>query len=395
MRPKLTIALPTDQHEQYLTDRNTLVVTAYNATPYDLTPVGGPENGWLLDSLVYEIDIKTNEVLFKWRSSDHPEAIPLNGTYIPFGGSSGDGTNITQAFDYFHHNAIQTFEDGYLVSSRHYWTVYYISKSTGEVIWQIDVSLLRDWSVLCGANFAQGGNGADFELGPGSNFSWQHDVRAQRQQDDTILMHMHDNANWEPGEFNISKGLFLTVDEKAKKVTEKATFYDHKNPAFSFAEGVCQPLDNGHVLMEYGIVPRAKEFDANSEVVWEAQFGLTLQISSYRMYRQAWSGFPKTRPKASACKKSSGEVEVFMSWNGATNFDGWLIYSGKNKGKGKTTRTEVHKNGFETNATISASDYVTVEAINCTNVPGYSLYNSHSRPVTFSETVKVNATCSF
>lgn len=129
-----------DQHEQYLTDRGTLVVTAYNATPYDLTPVGGPKDGWLLDGLVYEIDIKTNEILFKWRASDHPQAIPLNGTYIPLSSDSGLGNNITQAFDYFHHNAIQAFEDGYIVSSRHFWTAYYISKKTGEVIWQIDVS---------------------------------------------------------------------------------------------------------------------------------------------------------------------------------------------------------------------------------------------------------------
>lgn len=217
----------------------------------------------------------------------------------------------------------------------------------------------------------------------------------ERLDDKKILMRMHNNANYAPLELNITTGLFLIVDEGAKTVAKKAAVYDHKNPVPSFAEGVCQTLDNGHLLMEYGIIPRAKEFNAAQEVVWDASFGHTLQLSSYRMYRQSWSGFPKTRPKTSACKNKNGKVEVFMSWNGATNFDGWVIYSGSGKGRGKTARTEVHKVGFETNATISATDYVTVEAVNCTNIPGYRTYTSHSRPVTFSETVQVNATCSF
>lgn len=381
-----------DQHEQYLTDHGTLLVTAYNATPWDLSPVGGPAKGWLLDGLVYEIDIKTNKVLFKWRASDHPETIPLNGTNIPYGdNTAGDGTNITEAFDYFHHNAIQAFEDGYIVSSRHYWTAFYISKATGDVIWQINVSW-KEYSPVWTSLTRQGGNGGDFKLGPGANFSWQHDVRVKRREDQKIVMHMHNNANFEPLTRHDTTGLFLIVDEHAKTVTEKAAIYDHKNPVASFAEGSCQPLNNGHVLMEYGIVSQAKEFNGAQELVWEAQYGFTEQTSSYRMYRHDWSGIPKSRPKVSACRADDGQTKVFMSWNGATNYDEWVIYTGTGDEAYKAS-LRVKKGGFETEATISATNHVRIEATNCQGGGERNDFPRYGAGGSFSDTVKVRETC--
>jgi hypothetical protein len=43
-----------DLHEIYITNPNTVVVTANNVTQADLRSVGGPRNGWVVDSLVYE-----------------------------------------------------------------------------------------------------------------------------------------------------------------------------------------------------------------------------------------------------------------------------------------------------------------------------------------------------
>lgn len=54
-----------DNHESLITPQESILVTAYNSTPYDLSSVGGPKNGWLSDSQFYEIDIKTNRTLFK------------------------------------------------------------------------------------------------------------------------------------------------------------------------------------------------------------------------------------------------------------------------------------------------------------------------------------------
>lgn len=54
-----------DLHEIYITPNNTMLVTANNVTTTDLTTLGGLTMGYVVDGLVYEIDIATNEVLFR------------------------------------------------------------------------------------------------------------------------------------------------------------------------------------------------------------------------------------------------------------------------------------------------------------------------------------------
>lgn len=34
-----------------------------------------------LDSLIYEIDLNTNETLFRWSSIEHVDEFPLNGSH--------------------------------------------------------------------------------------------------------------------------------------------------------------------------------------------------------------------------------------------------------------------------------------------------------------------------
>lgn len=60
-----------DLHESYITPNNTLLVTMYNTTTADLTSVGGPENGYILNPLAAEIDIATSEVIWTWSALQH------------------------------------------------------------------------------------------------------------------------------------------------------------------------------------------------------------------------------------------------------------------------------------------------------------------------------------
>jgi hypothetical protein len=48
-----------DLHESYVTDRGSLLVTGYNLTQADLTSVNGSAQGWVYDSLFFDIDIET------------------------------------------------------------------------------------------------------------------------------------------------------------------------------------------------------------------------------------------------------------------------------------------------------------------------------------------------
>jgi hypothetical protein len=83
--PNVTHDCYHDQHESFLTPQGTIVTSAYNTTQADLTSVGGPADGWILDGMFHEIDIKTNEVLFTWRSTDHLDEIPFTASKQPLG----------------------------------------------------------------------------------------------------------------------------------------------------------------------------------------------------------------------------------------------------------------------------------------------------------------------
>ena len=134
-----------DFHESFITDRDTLIVSAYNATPTDLSAVGGPKNGWVYDSLVYELDIASGKVLFKWSSLEH---VPVTNSKWPLNGA---GQNQSVPWDYFHINSVVNVGPGYyLVNSRHCWQTRLVDKK-GSVVWMI-----------------QGDNGGDFVTLPAS-----------------------------------------------------------------------------------------------------------------------------------------------------------------------------------------------------------------------------------
>ena len=136
-----------DLHEIYVTQRNTALVTANNVTQTDLRSVGGPENGWFVDSMIYEIDIETNKILFRWRSSDHLEEIPLAASVYPLGSEGFHGTKQSNAWGYFHINAVAPYDDGYLISSRYLCSAIAID-GEGNVKWRLQVGLMLEFCAL-------------------------------------------------------------------------------------------------------------------------------------------------------------------------------------------------------------------------------------------------------
>lgn len=86
-----------DIHEQQMTPRNTLVVSTYNNTQYNLSSIGGPADGWIVDAVVFELDVATGGVLWSWHALDH---LPLNASHQPLSDKSGNGT-IEAPWDWF------------------------------------------------------------------------------------------------------------------------------------------------------------------------------------------------------------------------------------------------------------------------------------------------------
>jgi hypothetical protein len=124
-----------DLHESHISARNTLLVTAYNVTQQSLTSIGGTPEDYMLDSLFYEIDIATNEVVHSWSALEHVDQIALTDSKQ---GIDDDHGTREQPWDAYHINSVELFDQGYLISLRHYWSGYYVH-SNGTVMWQFSV----------------------------------------------------------------------------------------------------------------------------------------------------------------------------------------------------------------------------------------------------------------
>jgi Arylsulfotransferase (ASST) len=61
-----------------VTERGSLLVTGYNLTQVDLTSVNGSADGWIYNSLFFEIDIESKEILFQWSALE--TRIPISNT---------------------------------------------------------------------------------------------------------------------------------------------------------------------------------------------------------------------------------------------------------------------------------------------------------------------------
>jgi hypothetical protein len=60
-----------DLHDFQLTDRGTALLLAYQPEPFDLSVVGGPASGTVVDSVVQEINLADGRLVFQWRGLDH------------------------------------------------------------------------------------------------------------------------------------------------------------------------------------------------------------------------------------------------------------------------------------------------------------------------------------
>lgn len=131
-----TFECQADLHESYITDEGTLLVTAYNLTQANLSTVGGAVDGWVADSLFYEIDIQTQDVLFSWSALG--SGIGINSSKLALNESGTVSGTVENPFDWFHINSVQKVGTGYLVNGRNVWTSFMISAAR-DIQWEFEV----------------------------------------------------------------------------------------------------------------------------------------------------------------------------------------------------------------------------------------------------------------
>ncbi|KAL3439143.1 ASST-domain-containing protein [Aspergillus tetrazonus] len=349
-----------DIHESAITEHGTILVTAVNVTQTDLTSVGGERDGWVQDGLVYEIDIETNEVLFRWSAVEHSEQLPLEYVEYPLNDA---GRNSSVPYEYPHLNSVAKYGDTYLVSSRYMCSIFLLDKE-GDLVWLF-----------------HGQKGGTYTLPstPGSTFCYQHDARIHAHTypghpNETITLSLHNNDNTDATiPRRLTTGLVFNLHPFNKSATLVSRTYDARDPVSAVSQGNYQVLPSngtgtglgGHYVAGHGAVPKIEEYDPAGKVVMRGWFGAKIENTStssydwtsYRAYRENWLGRPRSRPSIVACREEDEQkIDVWVSWNGATDVKGWRIYGLSSSSQGERMRVlrDVVKSGFETRAVLGA-----------------------------------------
>jgi hypothetical protein len=318
-----------DHHEFLITPENTALITIYSKVPMDLSGVGGPLEGVALDGIVQEIDIDSGQLIFEWHSLDH---IGLEESlYEP-------APDLAAAFDYFHINSIDVYdEDHLLISARRTCAVYKVDRKTGEVIWRL------------------GGEHSDFKMGAGVRTALQHDAR--RNSDGTITIFDNGNVN----RVDQSRGIVVEVDEDKMSAT-LVREYTHPDRVLSDTQGNVQVLPNGNVFVGWGSAPYFSEFNHHGELLFHAAF--PAEGETYRAFRLPWSGQPNDDPAIAAESGPEDEVNIYASWNGATEVTTWQVLAGSAPDRLEPLASAPHQ-GFETVITVHTTEpYVGLTALN-------------------------------
>jgi len=320
-----------DVHEFLISPQDTALITVYNQVPHDLSSVGGPKEGMVWEGVAQEIDIETGEVLFEWHSLDHVELDE----------SVDEPKGPEKPFDYFHINSIDIDHDGnWIISARNTSTAYKIDRKGGEIIWRL------------------GGKKSDFEMGQGSEFAHQHDAR--RQPDGTLTIFDNGAHPWVHGQ---SRGIVLELDEEKMSAT-LARVYTSPEKLRATSQANMQVLPNDNVFIGWGSEASLSEFSSDGELLFNANLpGRRHQkTESYRAFRFPWSGQPSEDPAVAAEPASDDKVNVYASWNGATEVTSWEILAGPSPDQLKPVGS-APRDGFETLVSVHTTEpYVAAQA---------------------------------
>lgn len=328
-----------DLHEFQLTDAGTALLLVYEPEPADLTAVGGPADGTMLNNYVQEVDVATGEVVFEWSARDHVDVADSYRELVPDAAATDDERDedgsAEAPFDWFHVNSAADGGDGtVIVSARNTHAVYAVDRATGELRWTL------------------GGRSSDFELDDDATFAWQHDARPL--PDGTLGLFDNQAA---PPVGDASRGLVLRLDEEAGEATVVRELV-HPDGVLAGSQGNMQVLDGGGAIVGWGSEGRVTEFDPDGDIVFDATWA---PADSYRVYRMPWTGRPAAPPDVVAASGDGG-VDVHVSWNGATEVAEWRVLGGDDAAS-LTELATAAKDGFETTVTVDAVAHVAVEAL--------------------------------
>ncbi|KAI1438678.1 ASST-domain-containing protein [Xylaria sp. CBS 124048] len=323
-------------HECQLTTNGSVVVILTQDMPFDLTAVGGPKHGKILDNIVQEIDIESNKLLWTWRASEHYNLSESYAEYEPG----------PWAYDYIHLNSAErTPEGNFLLSSRHTHSIVYVDRASRAIKWRLG-----------------GKKNSFFDVsgGKATDFAWQHHARfdvIDRTQ--LTLFDNHGNSSSIGCEANCTRGKHVELNYGNLTARLVSEFY-HPQKLVSAFEGSYQRLDSGNVFLGWGANPTFTEHNATTgECVLDVQFDAWRPEMgypvNYRAFKMNWKAYPTWDPEIAAHRSHpDGTVKVYVSWNGATEVTMWQVLVGSTRDTVTQSAIAVPRAGFETEISLDS-----------------------------------------
>ena len=137
--------------------------------------------------------------------------------------------------------------------------------------------------------------------------------------------------------------------------------YLHPGKVLSGSQGDVETLPNGNRVVGWGAGALVSEFTGAGHRVFDLRFPAPLE--TYRAYRLPWTGHPADNPAVAAKAGSGGTLNVYASWNGATQVARWQVLTGSSA-NALAPAASAAWNGLETTIPVkNAGPYVAVQAL--------------------------------
>ncbi|RYP52020.1 hypothetical protein DL768_002703 [Monosporascus sp. mg162] len=243
----------------------------------DLSPAGGPKEGWILENFFQEVDVETGKLLFEWKASDH---VPVSETMLAL--TENNAKTPGGALDYFHINTVMGGKD----------------------------------------NTFQ-----DLSDGRAVDFTGQHD--AHLYDNNTLSIFDNGKFEWKDHVAGYSRGMLVSLDTEHMTTTLLREFADPKRSKLTQSQGSVQAIkDFWNWPVSYGLLPTFTEFGENGQVVFDVDiapgpiYGVGM-VTSYRVFKtRKCAGRPVQPPNAFL---GPSEGVLYPSWHGATEIDRWIL----------------------------------------------------------------------
>ncbi|KAJ5099024.1 hypothetical protein N7532_006025 [Penicillium argentinense] len=320
-------------HEFNVVDGKSALIEIFGTVPANLTAYGGNSSQtWLGNGIFQEVDISTGELLFEWNALNHLDPadslVPLAST------AANNALTSASAWDYLHINSIDKDEEGnYLVSARHFSTIYKINGTDGSIIWQL------------------GGRKPSFSLSGNWSFGFQHHARWRpelvKPGSNTEVISFFDNSGNGAITYNdVSSALVVEINYTAKTASIRRKL-SAPYGLQAKSQGNAQLLPDGRVFVNWGSEGALTEFSADDKIAFHAF--IEQDAVSYRGFVGNWTGLPVETPALVALREGPNKMKLYVSWNGDTEAVAWRFFYSRSKGPSqKVLVGQAEKRSFET-----------------------------------------------